>query len=437
LAASFVLAACSFGGQSALAPAVRQDDVLRGLSRTGAGKIEHVVYIVQENRSFNDLFQGYPGAYTVNTGKTSKGRKIALQAVSLSTPYEIDHSADAMFAACNGIGKLPGTDCRMDGFDRETLYGGPRRGQFAYAPHDETKPYFDMAHEFVLADNMFASQLDESFVAHQYIIAAQAHSAVDVPNSYWGCQGPPEDILPVLSHKRTYRGSERPCFDYKTLGDEFDSEGLPWRFYTSNYRKPLGGFWSGYQAVKHIFNGPDWKKDIVVPQRRFLKDVAAGQLASFTWITPMCVNSDHIACGGGLGPSWVTSLVNAVGESQFWDSTVIFVQWDDWGGLYDPVPPPFKDFDSLGFRVPLLVISPYAKKNYVTHVQYETTSVLRFAEDLFGLDQLTGADARATSPAGDALDFSQKPRKFVPIKAPKGRDFFLAQPDDDRMPDEQ
>ncbi len=433
-AAVVMLAGCSFSGQPAVPDA---QPLMRGLEESGSGKIQHVVYIVQENRSFNDLFEGYPGAKTVSSGKTSKGRTIKLLPVSLATPYEIDHSADAMFAACRGTGTLPGTHCRMNGFDLEELYGGPPHGQYVYVPHSDTKPYFDMAHEWVLADRMFASQLDESFVAHQYIIAAQAHHSVNVPGTYWGCAAPPEDIVSTLTQERTYGYSQRPCFNYTTLGDELDRAGLSWRFYTSSYKKPLGGFWSGYQAVKHIFNGPDWKKDVIVPQKRFLRDVAAGNLARFTWITPMCVNSDHLACGGGLGPSWVTSLVNAVGNSKFWDTTAIFVQWDDWGGLYDPVPPPYKDYDSLGFRVPLLVISPYAKKNYVSHVQYETTSVLRFAEDLFGLDHMTVADARAKSPAGDCFDFSQPPRKFVPIKAPKGPDFFETQPYDDRIPDQQ
>ena len=163
----------------------------------------------------------------------------------------------------------------------------------------------------------------------------------------------------------------------------------------------------------------------------------AGKLAAFTWVTPLCPDSDHLDCGGGFGPSWVTSLVNAVGKSKFWDSTVIFVQWDDWGGLYDPVPPPFKDYDGLGFRVPLIVISPYAKKDYVSHVQYETASVLRYAEDLFGLGQLSAADARATSPAKDSLNFNQKPRKFVPISAPLDASFFLNQPNDGQIPDEE
>ena len=81
------------------------------------------------------------------------------------------------------------------------------------------------------------------------------------------------------------------------------------------------------------------------------------------------------------GPAWVASVVNAVGESQFWNSTAIFIIWDDWGGWFDPVQPVYEDYDGLGFRVPLIVISPYAKKGYVTHVQYETASVVRFIED--------------------------------------------------------
>ncbi len=432
-AAIVALAACSSGSRVSPLPGVRSE--LLPSTTTGAGKIEHVVFVVQENRSFNSVFEGYPGADTVSKGKTSKGKTIVLQPVSLATVYDIDHSAQAMFAACNGTGSLPGTKCRMNGFDREGYYGRSDYPAYVYVNHDETKPYFAMAHEWVLADRMFASQLDESFVAHQYIIAAQAQSSMNVPTFYWGCAGQGDDQVGIITHQRTYGGAQRPCFDYPTLGDELDKAGLPWRFYTSKYTMFTSGFWSGYQAVKHIFEGPDWKKDVITPQKRFLRDVNNGKLASFTWITPQCPDSDHPACGGGYGPSWVASVVNAVGESKYWKSTVIFVMWDDWGGHYDRVPPPFKDYDSLGFRVPLLVISPYAKHGYVSHVQYETASVLRFAEDLFGLDHLAAADRRAMSPAGDCLDFSQKPRAFVPIKAPKGPAFFLAQPNDPRPPD--
>jgi phospholipase C len=408
---------------------------LPALETGGIGKIEHVVWVVQENRTVDNLFHNYPGADTVSSGKDSVGDSITLQPISLKTEYEIDHSAYAMFQACAGAGKLPGTNCRMNGFNLEQEIDGPPNGQYAYVPQKEAQPYWDMAHEWVLGDRMFPSQLDESFAAHQYIIAAQAQHSVDVPSLLWGCEGGHNDVVQTLLQQRTYGPNQTPCFDYQTLGDELDGAGLTWRFYTSGYTVPNSGFWSGYQAVKHIFNGPDWKTDVITPQKRFLTDVAAGKLASFTWITPLCRDSDHSMCGGGGGPSWVSSIVNAVGTSKFWDSTAIFVMWDDWGGLYDHVPPPHKDYDGLGFRVPFLVISPYAKSGYISHVQYETASVLRFAEDLFGLPQLSVSDARATSPAADCFDFSQKPRRFVPINAPQNAEYFRSEPLDDRIPD--
>ncbi|MGB8964270.1 MAG: alkaline phosphatase family protein [Candidatus Cybelea sp.] len=429
------IAACS--GRSAL-PLV-QSDTTPG---TGAGKIQHIVYIVQENRSFDNLFQDYPGADTVSSGKDSRGQTVALKPVSLADEYEIDHSAQAMFAACNGTGKLPGTDCRMNGFNREQFCCGPigiKYPMYVYVPHKDSKPYFDMAHEWVVADKMFQSHLDESFVGHQYIIAAQAQSSVDLPSGLWGCIGGPSDSVSTITKERNPDGPrQRVCFDYQTLGDELDKAKLTWRFYTSKYYTPssdAGAFWSSYQAVNHIYNGPDWKKNVITPQNRFLKDVPAGKLANFTWITPQCYDSDHVNCGGGFGPSWVAAIVNAVGKSKFWNTTAIFVQWDDWGGLYDHVKPDFKDYDGLGFRVPLLVISPYAKHGHVSHVHYETASVLRFAEDLWGLGRLAAADQRATSPAQDCFDFSQAPRRFIPIAAPKGPKFFLGHAYDYRIPD--
>ena len=144
----------------------------------------------------------------------------------------------------------------------------------------------------------------------------------------------------------------------------------------------------------------------------------AGKLANFTWITPVCDDSDHVNCPGGYGPSWVAALVNTVGQSKFWNSTAIFIQWDDWGGLYDHVAPPYLDRDGLGFRVPLVMLSPYIKRGHISKVQYETASVLRFAEDLWGLPQMAPADRRAASPAKDNFDFTQKPLPFKKIAAP-------------------
>jgi phospholipase C len=443
-AAAIVLASCSSGsgGPQGTLPYMQGRVALRNLSGTGAGKITHIVYIVQENRSFDNLFRGYPGAHTVPSGKISNGQTVQLKPVSLNAYYVIDHSATAMFAACDGTGSLPGTNCKMDGFDKEENYGGPPSVQYpeyVYVPPSESKPYFDMAHEGVLADNMFQSQLDESFIAHQYIIAAQAASAVDLPAGDWGCEGGSYDKVATITQQRNQYGpTELACFDYQTLGDELDTAGLSWRFYASRYgsrSSGTGGDWSSYQAVKHIYEGADWKY-VVSPNWKFITDVRAGQLANFTWITPVCDDSDHVNCPGGYGPSWVSALVNAVGKSKFWNSTAIFIQWDDWGGLYDDVKPPFEDYDGLGFRVPLIIMSPYAKANRVSHVQYETASVLRFAEDLFGLNQLAAADKRATSPAADCFDFTQSPLPFVKIKSPLPPKFFMHQlPNDYFAPD--
>jgi phospholipase C len=401
---------------------------LRSLNGTGAGKITHIVYIVQENRSFDDLFHGYPGADTVSRGKNSKGETIELRPIPLSRQYVIDHSHAAMFAACNAPpGDLPGTHCRMDGFDKEYSGEGPPNPEYVYVPHGDSKPYFDIAHEGVLADRMFQSQLDESFVGHQYVIAAQAAWSVDLPYGQWGCGGARYDRVAIITKERTIsKHTQRPCFDYETLGDELDTAHLSWRFYASSYGSPgsgEGAEWSSYQAIKHIREGPDWKKDVISPNWRFMTDVKAGKLANFTWITPVCMDSDHVNCPGGNGPSWVAALVNTVGESKFWNSTAIFIQWDDWGGLYDHVAPAYLDRDSLGFRVPLVMVSPYARAGRVTHVHYETASVLRFAEDLWGLPQMAPADRRANSPTGE-FDFNQSPRKWVHIKAPLPPKFF-------------
>ncbi len=285
-AAAIALAGCS-GAERSL-PYMQDGAPIQLLNATGAGKITHIVYIVQENRSFDDLFNGYPGADTVSSGKISNGKIVKLAPVSLRIEYVIDHSAAAMFAACHGTGRLPGTHCRMDGFDKEFHEGGPRGlkyPEYVYVPQQDSKPYFDMAHEGVLADRMFQSHLDESFVSHQYIIAAQADSSVDLPSGQWGCGGLGSgSTVATIEQDRKIGPPESACFDYQTLGDELDKAKLSWRFYASKYGSPSSGdgsFWSSYQAVKHIYDGPDWRKDVISPNWKFITDVRAGKLAKF------------------------------------------------------------------------------------------------------------------------------------------------------------
>jgi phospholipase C len=429
----------------------------------GPKKIQHVIIIIQENRSFNNLFYGYPGAKTVSYGYGSKGQKIVLKPIGLATKWDVSHSYAAFMTACHGTGTMPGTNCRMNGFDSKTLWncGTPHQPKcpieyptYSYVPHSETAPYFSMAKQYVLADQMYASNFDiSSFVSHQYIIAGQASHTVNYPaqGGNWGCQGGSTDTIYTLSQERVVGKPLIPvCFDNKTLGDELDDAKLPWAFYTypigtgggkscgagaeGNYAES-NGIWSAYQAIKHICYGPDWDKDIITNATQFLTDVPSGKLATVTWITPTCANSDHAECDSDTGPSWVASLVNAVGESKFWSTSAIFVFWDDPGLWYDPEPPAYVDYDGLGFRVPLLIISPYARKGVVSHTHYEHGSILKFVEDQWGLPRLSASDTRANPIAPNCFDFTRPPRPFMKIPSSHGKEYFLRQPLDTRPPD--
>jgi phospholipase C len=394
--------------------------------RTFNDPIKHVVFIVQENRSFNDLFMGYPGAKTATYGYNKKGAKVRLRPRGLSAPWDIAHSSTAFFTACDGTGSLPGTNCKMDGWSGETAPDAPKNAAYSYVPRAEVAPYWDIAKRYVLADHTFASNLDGSFISHQYIVAAFASSGVDFPASDWGCEGGRDDKLATLLSDRTDGPKIRACFDNPTIASEADAVGLSWRFYADTVAG-IGGIWSSYQADRQIFRGPDWNAKVISPPAQFLSDVANGKLARVTWITPTWETSDHPGPNATQGPAWVASLVNAVGTSKFWDSTAIFVMWDDWGGFFDPVKPVFEDYDGLGFRVPLLMVSPYAKQHSVTHVQYETASVLRFIEDNFGLLPLAASDERAHDPEADpsAFDYRQRPRPFEPIEGAKPTSYWL------------
>ncbi len=452
-AVTLFLASC--GGSNGVMPSSAGPPAARPAGRDAAGgrfvskasgKIKHVVIIVQENRSFDNLFQGFPDADTKPYGYTSTGQKVKLKPVGLETTWDVEHSSYGFYAACDGQGSIPGTNCKMDGFDREFVGCGHRSGppcpnshpQYSYVPKSEVQPYFAMGTQYVVADRMFASNFDaSSFVSHQYIIAAQSDAAVNFPKGGWGCAGGPSERIGTVTiiPPRGTGPQVRPCFDYPTLGDELDTAGLSWGFYTSRLDGD-GNIWSAYQAVKHIYQGPDWNSDVITPQTKFLSD-ANSNLRTVSWITPTCENSDHAGCGSKTGPAWVTSLVNAVGKSKYWSSTAIFIMWDDYGGWYDHVPPPYVDYDGFGLRLPLIVISPYAKQRYVSHVQYEHGSILRFVEDQFGLARLSASDARATSPEADCFDFSQPPRHFKPIRSSLDQQFFLHQPPDRRPPDTQ
>ncbi|MBV9646305.1 MAG: hypothetical protein JO043_02455, partial [Candidatus Eremiobacteraeota bacterium] len=208
LLAAIIVAACS--GRSPAPPTSaafipltlqREPETRRlGFNRKPATPIEHVVFIVQENRTIDNLFQGYPGADTVSSGLNSKGERIALQPIPMNKEqYDLDNSADGFFPAYDG-GK-------MDGFDRVAIYGthkGFPNPQYGYVPRYESEPYFDMAKQYVLGDRMFTSQIDASFISHQYVIAGYASHAVNYPTRVWRCGGGRQNVISTLTQRRTY-----------------------------------------------------------------------------------------------------------------------------------------------------------------------------------------------------------------------------------------
>jgi phospholipase C len=399
------------------------------------GQIQHVVIIVQENRSFDNLFQGYPNANTASSGLNSKGQTIPLSAIPFEAKYDVGHSASSWLVAWDK-GKL-------DKFNLESLNGPDKNKypnpQYGYVPTTETGPYWSMAQQYVLADNMFASDIDGSFVAHQYLIAGQSNGEVNYPAGLWGCTGGSGDTIHQLTAQRKITKTTVPvCQDYQTLADELDAKHLPWRAYSPSLGAPLPeSLWNGFAAINHIYNGRDWAADVISPQTNILTDIPAGKLASVTWVTPDFLDSDHALSDSNTGPAWVANVVNAVGQSQFWNTSVIFVVWDDWGGWYDHAAPAQLDFDGLGFRVPMLCISPYAHKGKIAHSRFEFGSILRFVENNFGLGQLAKSDKRATPADAGCLNYAQKPRVFSPIQTVLKPGYFLTRKPSHRPPDDQ
>jgi phospholipase C len=430
VAGTLAVAACS--GQTAgihAVPAGSPPPI--GTTPLGAGGIAHVVIVVQENRSFDNLFMGYPDAATATSGRTHGGKIVRLEPVSLASPYDVNHGLIDFVRAHNGG--------RMDGFDLEGSVGESHNPylEYSYVPRSETLPYWTMAGQYALGDRVFTSQIDESFTAHQFLIAGQAGGTGDMPSALpWGCDAPAGTTIQLLQPDRSLSGGVFPCFDYPTLASELDAHSLSWRYYAPVVGGgDFGGLvWSAFDAIHQVRYGADWN-DVVSPETRVLSDVQHGQLASVTWIVPDLANSDHASSDSSTGPDWVASIVNAIGESPFWKSTAIFVVWDDWGGWYDHIPPPQLDAAGLGIRVPLLVVSPYAKRNYVSHEQLETASILKFAEYTFGLKALSAADGRASLP-DDFFDFTRPPRTFVPLSTRRRPPCFSRELPSLRPPDD-
>jgi phospholipase C len=432
-AAAFIAAvgvsACggSSGGSGAAAP---NPPVVATPTPSGQ-KIQHVVIIIQENRSFDNFFATFPGADGTTVGQLHTGQQIPLTRSRLIT-LDLPHEHSTFLKEYDGD--------KMDGFDTVPL---SRTGQLAgsypyrYVRPSDIAPYWTMAREYVLADHMFQTQGSGSFTGHQDLIAGSTAispkaSLVDYPSGIpWGCDAPQGTVTSILTSDGQFvrGGGPFPCLDYPTLRDLLDTANLSWKYYTPSLRLgSYGRIWNAFDAIRAVRYGSEWSRNVSSPNTNIFGDIRRNALPGVAWVIPDANNSDHPGGFSTTGPSWVASVVNAIGKSAAWNSSAIVVVWDDWGGLYDHVPPAFLDDQGgLGFRVPCMIISPYARKGYISHTQYEFASILKFAEDNWALGRLNANDRRANSIV-DAFDFTQSPRPFKTIPAPQPQSFFEHQP---------
>ena len=410
-------------------PADRGTGSSTGAPGTGY-PIEHVVFIIKENRTFDHYFGRYPGADGATTGRTLDGSVVPLRLAPDVQPHDITHGFSSALYAING-GKMNGFNFIENGQDL-TGYVQHRR---ATIPH-----YWGFADRFVLADRFFTSMYGPTFPEHLYTVAAQANGVVDNQSTESAtghyCDDPteyashfPRDLLPeqveeimAVEERRMaeepdsiqdiakYWRNIRTCFDIPVLPDLLEEAGISWKYYA--YAR---SWQNALQPIKHVRFGPMWRN--VQPPGRFLIDIRNGRLPAVSWLLPPGRFNDHpreqkSVCAG---ENWTVQQVNAVMGSEAWLSTAIIIIWDDFGGFYDHVPPPHYDIMGLGPRTPALIISPWTHKGdnprggYIDSTTYEFSSVLAFIEDIFNLAPMTERDAKA-DPLSGAFDFGSPPR---------------------------
>jgi phospholipase C len=380
-----------------------------------ATPIKHIVVIVKENHTFDNYFGSFPGVEGTAKCKTSSGTIDCPHAPD-RTPRDMCHEHSCALTDWNGGA--------MNGWDN--VSGSSQNGDnLAYAQYHESDipNYWTYAKKFVLADHYFANELGPSFPGHMFYLAAQAGWALGNPptqvtHPYWGCDQSSGTTVSTLVSGSCTTKDVFPCFHIPSVPDLLPGS-VDWKFYGSDFYV-LGEVWSMFDGIDQIRNQANqWAK--VVNASQFDADVDAKKLPAVSWLVNQDLADEHPAVGGVCaGENWTVDRINKIMQSGYWKDTVIFFSMDDFGGWYDHVAPPRQyGCDSqhpygLGFRLPLLVISPYAKPGFIFKEQAEQASIPKFILKTFGAPRyLSDVDPAAQDgQANDlmnAFDFNQTP----------------------------
>lgn len=404
--------------------------------------------MVQENRSFNDFFATFPGTDGTTTGQAEanpgcsppiQAGPITLTEMPLALAKDLDHSWKDGYSIAYDGGKLDGFDLiQFDGKDGyECTY------PYQYTDPSDIKPYWTLAAQYTLAEHMFTTEGSSSFTAHQDLIRGgtivePGRAMVDDPTCgtcFWGCNATPGTITHLITANNKYiKKGPFPCTTdfkspYRTLRDLLDGKKISWKYYLPPSSQANGKLFSAFDVIWAVRDGTEWHNNISSPETNILNDVKNGALPQMSWVIPEGVNSDHpgsLSSGKptDLGPEWIATVVNAIGESSYWNSTAIIIVWDDWGGLYDSEGGKLKKYAGPGERVPALIISPYAKAGYISKTTYQFGSILRYIENNWKLGSLKTTDSTSKSII-DCFNYKQSPIVFQPISSSLGPRYFL------------
>jgi phospholipase C len=337
--------------------------------------LSKIVIVFQENHTFDNYFGMYP------RGDGILGKKFLLPATP-GAPGTVGplHAENPPSGDLNHSWAAAHGDYdsgRMDGF----VYSEGTVESMGYYDHSDILRYWKAADQYVLCDRYFSSVMSQSAPNHLHLLAGTAGGLTD-------------NRVPAQ-------------LPFPPIFQSLDAARIPWGLY-SDYAN-----W--YTSFQYVQDNPSARARIQ-PASQFGKDLAAGKLPDVTWIMGMGHNADeHPAEDIRVGMNAVAdTVVNGIGASPLWGGVAIFITWDDYGGRFDHVPPPQVDPWGYGFRVPCLVISPYARTGVIDSTLLDHTSLLRFVENQYGLAPLSARDSAAND-LSSAFDFGSRARPFAPI----------------------